>query len=96
MCVRGGGAFSPLPLCSYAYGACSSDEQIDGGWGGGGGGGGGAAAEHLTSGMLHLHDQLRTCVQLKKYACVMHPLQKKTTEHAHTHTLQSILIMFVT
>ena len=50
--------------------ACSSDEQIDGGWGGwggggvggGGGGGGEAVAEHLTSGMLHLHDQLRTCV----------------------------------
>ena len=34
-----------------------------GGGGGGGGGGGEAVAEHLTSGMLHLHDQLRTCVQ---------------------------------
>ena len=30
------------------------------GVGGGGGGGGGAAEEHLTSGMLHLHGQLKT------------------------------------
>ena len=32
--------------------------QIEGGWGRGG---------HLTSGMLHLHDQLKTCVQ--NWAC---------------------------
>ena len=38
--------------------AWSSDEQIEGGWGGGGGGE--AAAEHLTSGMLYLHGQLKT------------------------------------
>ena len=31
-----------------------------GGGGGGGGGGGEAVAEHLTSGMLHLHGQLKT------------------------------------
>ena len=36
-------------LCAW-----SSDEQIEGDWGGE------AAAEHLTSGMLHLHGQLKT------------------------------------
>ena len=36
-------------LCAW-----NSDEQIEGGWGGGGE----AVAEHLTSGMLHLHGQL--------------------------------------
>ena len=34
--------------------------RLKGGGGGGGGGGGEAAAEHLTSGMLHLHGQLVT------------------------------------
>ena len=34
--------------------------RLKGVGGGGGGGGGEAAAEHLTSGMLHLHGQLKT------------------------------------
>ena len=39
--------------------ACSSDEQIEGGWGMGG------AAEHLTSGMLHLYEHSHAFIKYR-------------------------------